>query len=76
MEANPILFRDLTYIFLAAIIGGLLAWRVRLPLILGLLARLTCLACSINFDTVSDGCYHEGFADLPVSLSSPSSSLA
>ena len=35
MEANPILFRDLTYIFLAAVIGGLVAWRLRLPLILG-----------------------------------------
>ena len=35
MEANPELFRDLTYIFLAATIGGLVAWRVRLPLILG-----------------------------------------
>ncbi len=33
MESNPILFRDLTYIFLAAIIGGLAAWRLRLPLI-------------------------------------------
>jgi monovalent cation:H+ antiporter-2, CPA2 family len=35
MEANPILFRDLTYIFLAAVLGGLVAWRLRLPLILG-----------------------------------------
>src|SRR5271154_675661 len=35
MEPDPILFRDLTYIFLAAVIGGLLAWRLRLPLILG-----------------------------------------
>jgi CPA2 family monovalent cation:H+ antiporter-2 len=35
MEANPVLFRDLTYIFLAAIVGGLLAWRLKLPLILG-----------------------------------------
>lgn len=35
MEPNPILFRDLTYIFLAAVLGGLLAWRLRLPLILG-----------------------------------------
>ena len=33
MEANPILFRDLTYIFLAALAGGLAAWRLRLPLI-------------------------------------------
>jgi monovalent cation:H+ antiporter-2, CPA2 family len=35
MEGNPILFRDLTYIFLAAVLGGLAAWRVHLPLILG-----------------------------------------
>jgi monovalent cation:H+ antiporter-2, CPA2 family len=35
MESNPLLFRDLTYIFLAAVIGGVLAWRLRLPLILG-----------------------------------------
>lgn len=35
MEPNPILFRDLTYIFLAAVFGGLVAWRLRLPLILG-----------------------------------------
>src|ERR1700728_2626874 len=35
MEPNALLFRDLTYIFLAAVLGGLLAWRLRLPLILG-----------------------------------------
>lgn len=35
MEANSVLFRDLTYVFLAAFVGGLLAWRLRLPLILG-----------------------------------------
>jgi K+:H+ antiporter len=35
MEPNPLLFRDLTYIFLAAVIGGLVAWRLHLPLILG-----------------------------------------
>jgi CPA2 family monovalent cation:H+ antiporter-2 len=35
METNPILFRDLTYIFLAAVTGGLVARRLRLPLILG-----------------------------------------
>lgn len=35
MEPNPQLFRDLTYIFLAATAGGILAWRLRLPLILG-----------------------------------------
>jgi monovalent cation:H+ antiporter-2, CPA2 family len=38
MDADPALFRDLTYIFLAAVIGGLVAWRMRLPLILGFVA--------------------------------------
>jgi monovalent cation:H+ antiporter-2, CPA2 family len=35
METNPVIFRDLTYIFVAAVLGGLVAWRLRLPLILG-----------------------------------------
>jgi monovalent cation:H+ antiporter-2, CPA2 family len=35
MEPSPVLFRDLTYIFVAAVLGGLIAWRLRLPLILG-----------------------------------------
>src|SRR3974377_70285 len=35
MEPDPILFRDLTFIFVAAMVGGLVAWRLRLPLILG-----------------------------------------
>jgi monovalent cation:H+ antiporter-2, CPA2 family len=35
LEANPVIFRDLTYIFVAAALGGLLAWRLHLPLILG-----------------------------------------
>jgi monovalent cation:H+ antiporter-2, CPA2 family len=33
LEPNPLLFRDLTYTFVAAVAGGLLAWR--LPVILG-----------------------------------------
>jgi CPA2 family monovalent cation:H+ antiporter-2 len=38
MEPNSLLFRDLTYIFLAALCGGVLAWRLHLPLILGYVA--------------------------------------
>jgi len=38
VEGNPALFRDLTYIFVAAVLGGLAAWRLRLPLILGFVA--------------------------------------
>src|SRR6202451_1029361 len=35
MEPTPLLFRDLAYIFMAAVLGGLVAWRLRLPLIIG-----------------------------------------
>jgi len=35
VEANPLFFRDLAYVFLAAICGGMLAWRLRQPIILG-----------------------------------------
>jgi CPA2 family monovalent cation:H+ antiporter-2 len=35
LEASPAVFLDLTYVFVAAVAGGLLAWRLRLPLILG-----------------------------------------
>ena len=35
MNADPILFRDLAYVFVAAVLGGSLAWLARQPLILG-----------------------------------------
>jgi CPA2 family monovalent cation:H+ antiporter-2 len=35
MEANAHLFEDLTWIFLAAVVGGVVAWRVGLPVIIG-----------------------------------------
>jgi hypothetical protein len=35
MDSNPTFFRDLAYVFVAAIAGGMLAWRLRQPVILG-----------------------------------------
>ncbi|MBS1851614.1 MAG: cation:proton antiporter [Acidobacteria bacterium] len=35
MEANPWFFRDLAYVFLGAVFGGMVAWRLRQPIILG-----------------------------------------
>jgi monovalent cation:H+ antiporter-2, CPA2 family len=35
MDMNPHLYRDLTVIFIAAVGGGLLAWKLNLPLIIG-----------------------------------------
>src|SRR4030095_8885858 len=42
LEASPLFFRDLAYVFLAAICGGMLAWKLRQPILLGyvLSARL------------------------------------
>lgn len=35
MEATPVFFRDLAYVFVAAVAGGMLAWRLRQPVIIG-----------------------------------------
>ncbi len=35
MSADPVLFRDLAYVFIAAVAGGALAWITRQPLVLG-----------------------------------------
>ena len=35
MAADPVFFRDLAYVFLAALLGGGIAWLARQPLILG-----------------------------------------
>ncbi|MBI2816362.1 MAG: cation:proton antiporter [Acidobacteria bacterium] len=35
METNAVFFRDFAYVFLAALAGGLLAWRLRQPVIIG-----------------------------------------
>lgn len=35
MSADPVLFRDLAYVFIAAVAGGALAWLTRQPLVLG-----------------------------------------
>ena len=35
MTEHSIIFKELSYVFIAAILGGALAWRLRQPLILG-----------------------------------------
>jgi CPA2 family monovalent cation:H+ antiporter-2 len=68
MEANPILFRDLTYIFLAAVIGGLVAWRLKLPLILGFVAGGMILSPFTPGPKLSDLHAFEVFAEVGVVL--------
>src|SRR5271167_1678056 len=68
MEANPILFRDLTYIFLAAVFGGLVAWRLRLPLILGFVVGGIAISPFTPGPQLSDLHTFEVFAEVGVVL--------
>src|SRR5271170_7808731 len=68
METNPILFRDLTYIFLAAVLGGLLAWRLRLPLIVGFVVGGIAISPFTPGPHLSDLHTFEVFAEVGVVL--------
>ncbi len=68
MEANPVLFRDLTYIFLAATVGGLVAWRLRLPLILGFVLGGIAVSPFTPGPHISDLHTFEVFAEVGVVL--------
>jgi monovalent cation:H+ antiporter-2, CPA2 family len=68
MEADPVLFRDLTYIFVAAIAGGLLAWRLKLPLILGFVFGGILISPFTPGIKISDHHAFEVFAEVGVVL--------
>src|SRR5260370_36666585 len=68
MAANPILFRDLTYIFIAAVFGGLVAWRLKLPLILGFVAGGIVISPFTPGPHLSDLHTFEVFAEVGVVL--------
>ena len=60
------LFRDLAYIFVGAIIGGALAWRLRQPLILGYVLAGIFLSPMTPGPTVHDMKALEAFAEMGV----------
>ena len=68
MEPNPILFRDLTYIFVAAVLGGVVAWRLRLPLILGFILGGIAISPFTPGPHLSDLHTFEVFAEVGVVL--------
>ena len=68
MEADPLLFRDLTFIFVAAIAGGLLAWRLKLPLILGFVFGGILISPFTPGIKISDHHAFEVFAEVGVVL--------
>ena len=62
------MFRDLTYIFIAAVAGGLAAWRFRLPLILGFVVGGIVISPFTPGPQLSDVHTFEAFADVGVVL--------
>jgi CPA2 family monovalent cation:H+ antiporter-2 len=68
MTADPILFRDLTYVFLAAVLGGALAWVTRQPLILGYVLGGLLISPLTPGPAVTDVRSFEIFADIGVVL--------
>jgi monovalent cation:H+ antiporter-2, CPA2 family len=68
MVADPILFRDLAYVFVAAVLGGALAWLARQPLILGYVAGGLLVSPLTPGPSISDVRTFEHFAEIGVVL--------
>ncbi len=68
MTTDPILFRDLAYVFAAAVLGGAVAWVLRQPLILGYVAGGILIGPFTPGPTVSDVHTFELFAEIGVVL--------
>jgi monovalent cation:H+ antiporter-2, CPA2 family len=68
VSADPVLFRDLAYVFVAAILGGSLAWLARQPLILGYVIGGLLISPLTPGPSVSDIHTFELFAEIGVVL--------
>jgi CPA2 family monovalent cation:H+ antiporter-2 len=68
MTTDPIFFRDLAYVFGAAVLGGALAWMARQPLILGYVFGGVLVGPFTPGPTVSDVHTFELFAEIGVIL--------
>src|SRR5712664_4438207 len=68
MITEPALFRDLAYVFLAAVVGGALAWLTRQPLILGYVLGGLLISPLTPGPSVSDVHTFELFAEIGVVL--------
>ena len=68
MVTDPIFFRDLAYVFLAAVVGGGLAWLTRQPLVLGYVVGGILVSPLTPGPSVSDIRTFESFAEIGVIL--------
>ena len=68
MVADPTVFRDLAFVFAAAVIGGALAWSIRQPLILGYVLGGILVGPFTPGPSISDTTTFALFADIGVAL--------
>ena len=68
MLADPVFFRDLAYVFGAAVLGGALAWMTRQPLVLGFVLGGIVIGPFTPGPTVADLRAFELFAEIGVML--------
>src|SRR5437867_5364765 len=68
MVADPLVFRDLAYVFAAALLGGALAWLARQPSILGYVLGGILIGPFTPGPTISDVHTFELFAEIGVVL--------
>src|SRR5437879_12035988 len=68
MSADPVLFRDLAYVFIAAVVGGALAWIARQPLVLGYVVGGLLISPFTPGPSLSDVHSFELFAEIGVAL--------
>jgi CPA2 family monovalent cation:H+ antiporter-2 len=69
MSADPIFFRDLALVLVAAVLGGALAWLSRQPLVLGYVLGGVAISPFTPGPTVAGGLHNfEAFAEIGVAL--------
>ena len=68
MEAHPSFFRDFAYVFIAATAGGILAWRLRQPLIIGYVLAGALISPLTPGPKIEDAQTLELFAEIGVIL--------
>ena len=68
MTAEPVFFRDLAYVLIAAVLGGGLAWLTRQPLVVGYVVGGMVISPLTPGPSIADARHFEVFAEIGVVL--------
>jgi CPA2 family monovalent cation:H+ antiporter-2 len=66
MAAEPVFFRDLAYVLIAAVLGGALAWLARQPLVVGYVVGGMVISPLTPGPSIADSRHFEVFAEIGV----------